>query len=280
MCPRTVGAGCLSELSCDNCAVFSGRRCCRTAQGCTAEGLTQHRAAMRAAEVGNQGGSGRGPDPYISAKGVQHRREGRGIGVFEVERLQDEPAWRGAGGVLGAAPADQKWHQASRDRAEGQPPPQHRPGRRGPLHAGYLTRVIAAAAGPGHRRVNIRAGNRPADQPTAADSIDAERARHRRLWLTGIGSDDLQVGAGAEREQRIMGAQTDVPATSLGPYPKTFLHIGNRTGQIRGPVDEMVDQHNPIIPRARSGIERASGWDLEGPGMNFHNGKWRLLLPG
>jgi hypothetical protein len=24
-------------------------------------------------------------------------------------------------------------------------------------------------------------------------------------------------------------------------------------GQIRGPVDEMIDQHNPIIPRARSG---------------------------
>jgi len=46
-----------------------------------------------------------------------------------------------------------------------------------------------------------------------------------------------------------VGAQTDVLATSLGPYAKTFLHIGNRTAQIRGPVDEMVDQHSPIIPR-------------------------------
>ena len=61
--------------------------------GCTAEGLTQRLAAIRAAEVGNQCGSRRWPDPRISAKSVQHRREGRGIGVFEVEGLQDEPAW-------------------------------------------------------------------------------------------------------------------------------------------------------------------------------------------
>ena len=92
MCPRTVGAGCLCELSCDNHAVFSGRRSCRTAWAALRSGLTQHLAAMRAAEVGNERGSRRGPDLRISAKSVQHRREGRGIGVFEVERLQDEPA--------------------------------------------------------------------------------------------------------------------------------------------------------------------------------------------
>ena len=126
--------------------------------------------------------------------------------------------------------------------------------------ADHLPRVIAAGAGPGHRRVNISAGKRPAGQPAAAGPIGAGPARHKRRGLTGIGSDDLQVGAGAEREQRIVGAPTDVPATSLGPYPKTFLHLGNRTGQIRGPVDEMVDQHSPIIPRARSVDERALSW--------------------
>ena len=61
--------------------------------GCTAAGLAQLLAAIRAAEVGNERGSSRWPDLRISAKSVQHRREGRGIGVFEVERLQDEPAW-------------------------------------------------------------------------------------------------------------------------------------------------------------------------------------------
>jgi len=122
-----------------------------------------------------------------------------------------------------------------RCRVERQPPPQHRSGGRGPLHAG---------------------------QPAAAGPIGAGPARHSRRGLTGIGSDDLQVGAGAEREQRIVGAPADVPATSLGPDPSTFLHLGNRTGQIRGPVDEMVDQHNPIIPRTRSGRRvRLSGRD-------------------
>ena len=46
-----------------------------------------------------------------------------------------------------------------------------------------------------------------------------------------------------------MGAQADVLATSLGPYAQAFLQIGNRAGQAGGPVDEMVDQHDPIIPR-------------------------------
>jgi len=86
--------------------------------------LTQHVAAIRAAEVGNERGSSRWPDLRISAKSVQRRREGRGIGVFEV-----------------------------------------------------------------------------------------------------------------------------------GQYAKTFLHIGNRTGQLRTPVDQMVDQHNPIIPAPAPAVE-------------------------
>jgi len=39
--------------------------------GCTAEVLTQHLAAIRAAEVGNERGSSRWPDLRISAKSVQ-----------------------------------------------------------------------------------------------------------------------------------------------------------------------------------------------------------------
>jgi len=62
---------------------IASMRCCR---------LLQHRAAIRAAEVGNQRGSSRWPDLCISAKSVKQRHEGRGIGVLEVERLQGEPA--------------------------------------------------------------------------------------------------------------------------------------------------------------------------------------------
>src|SRR5215472_12489890 len=49
-----------------------------------------------------------------------------------------------------------------------------------------------------------------------------------------------------------MGAQPDVLATSLGPYAQAFLQIGDRAGQVRGPVDEMIDQHDLIIPRTHS----------------------------
>jgi hypothetical protein len=112
------------------------------------------------------------------------------------------------------------------------------------------------------------------DQSTAADAVEAKRARHRRLWLPGIGSDDLQVGLRAKREQRIVGAQTYVPATRLGPYAKAFLQIGHGAGQIGGPVDEMIDQHDLIIPRTHS---HRTGPDRTGPDRT---GPFRLMPAG
>ena len=128
------------------------------------------------------------------------------------------------------------------DRAQRQPPPQHRARWRGPLHAGHLARVVAATAGPGHRRVDVMAGNRRTSQPTTADAVGAKRARRRRLGLPGIGSDDLQIGLRAESEQRVVGAMAGVLATSLGPNTQTLLHLSNCIGQVWSPVDEMVDQ--------------------------------------
>ena len=55
-------------------------------------GLPQDGAAVRAANVGNERGSSRLPDLYINSKSAEQRREGRGIGVLKVERLQGEPA--------------------------------------------------------------------------------------------------------------------------------------------------------------------------------------------
>ena len=73
------------------------RHSCIVMQSCAHDGaparLMQHCAAVRAAEAGNQRGGSRWPDLYVSAKGGEQRREGRRIGVLEMERLQDEPAW-------------------------------------------------------------------------------------------------------------------------------------------------------------------------------------------
>ena len=178
-----------------------------------------HRAAIRAAEAGDERRSSRWPDLRVSVKGGEQWREGRRIGVLEVERLQDEPTWCGSGGVFGVAPADQEGHQAA-----------------------------------GYRRVDVMAGNRPAGQPTTADAVGAKRARRPWLGLPGIGSDDLQIGLRAESEQRVVGAQAGVLATGLGPDTQTLLHLSNCAGQVRSPVDEMVDQHHPIILRARSSM--------------------------
>ena len=50
-----------------------------------------------------------------------------------------------------------------------------------------------------------------------------------------------------------MGAMAGVLATGLGPNTQTLLHLSNCVGQVWNPVDEMVDQHDPIILHARSG---------------------------
>lgn len=91
------------------------------------------------------------------------------------------------------------------------------------MPVGHLACVIALAAGPGDGRVDVVAGERPADQAAAAEAIDAEGTRHGRLGLPGVGSDDLQIRLRAEREQRVVGAQPDVLASRLGPDAEALL---------------------------------------------------------
>ena len=50
-----------------------------------------------------------------------------------------------------------------------------------------------------------------------ASAIGAEGTRRERFGLSGVGSDDLQIRLRAQREQRVMAAQPDVPASGLGP---------------------------------------------------------------
>jgi len=107
----------------------------------------------------------------------------------------------------------------------------------------HLAGVIAVAAGLSDRPVDVVAGKRPANQPSVGNAIDSEGTRPGRLGLLGIRSDDFQVRPGAEPEQRVVRPETNVLATSLGPDAEAFLQVGDCRGQIRGGVDEMVNQH-------------------------------------
>ena len=64
------------------------------------------------------------------------------MGVLEVERLQDEPAWCGSRRVLGIAPADQEGHQAVGDRAH-----RHWHAVLDPLHEAPVELAAGAALG-------------------------------------------------------------------------------------------------------------------------------------
>jgi hypothetical protein len=54
----------------------------------------QHFAAVRAAEAGDECGSGRGPDLNVRAKGGEQWREGWRIGVLDVKGLEGKPVRR------------------------------------------------------------------------------------------------------------------------------------------------------------------------------------------
>src|SRR5580704_9284623 len=102
--------------------------------------------------------------------------------------------------MFGVAPADEERDQAAAQRVEGQAPAEHRSGGRGPLRFGRVAWVVAVVAGPGDGRVDVVVGKRPANQPGVTYAVDAEGARHGRLRLSGVGSDDLQIRLGAKRE--------------------------------------------------------------------------------
>ena len=102
---------------------------------------------------------------------------------------------------------------------------------------------MAAAAGLGGHLVDVIACECPANQPAVGDAVDSQGTRHGRLRLSGIGSDDLQVGPGTEREQRVVSAETDVLAAGLALDAEAFLQISDRSDEVGGGIDEVVNQH-------------------------------------
>src|SRR6185437_4619518 len=128
-------------------------------------------------------------------------------------------------------------------------PPQHRPGWTDSLPVDYPAWVIAVTPGVGHGLIDVVARERPADQRAAGEIVDPEGTRYGGCGLPRVGRDDLQVRPGAEREQRIVRAEPSVAAAGLGPDSEAAFQIGDGGSEIRGGVNEMVDQHVAIVPR-------------------------------
>src|SRR5215472_7601824 len=145
--------------------------------------------------------------------------------------------------MLGVTPADEERGQAARHLFNGQAPPEHRSGGHGPLTVDHVAWVVAAAAGRGDGRVDVVAGKRPCRQPAVAYVVDPEGTRLDWLRLSGVGRDDLQVRLIAEREQRVVGAQPDMPASGSSPDAEAFLYVGDRCREAGNGVDQVVDQH-------------------------------------
>jgi hypothetical protein len=206
----------------------------------------QRDRAGRASDTGHQCGRRRPPDVSVHAERRQRHRERARVGVLQVERLKHQPGRGGTGRVRGAAPADEERDQASGQRAAGEPPLQHRPGGCRPPHAGHLARVVP---GPPRRRgrlLDVLARQRPSGQAAAGDAVDAERAGPGRVRLTGVGSDDLQVDAGAEPQQRVAGAEADVPASAHGADASAPRDLRHRRVQVASGVHEVIDQHRSL----------------------------------
>ena len=105
------------------------------------------------------------------------------------------------------------------------------------------------AAGLGDGAVDVVAGKRPADQLAAVDAPDSEGTRDGRLGLARIRRDDFQVGPGAEREQSVMRANTNMLAARPGLNTELAFQFGHRRTQIGSGINEVVNQHVNLSSR-------------------------------
>jgi hypothetical protein len=223
--------------------------------------LPQRRAAVRAAEAGDERGSGRRLDLDVCAEGGEGWHERTRIGVLDAESLEGKPARRRSGRMLGIAPADEERDQVARRLAARHPPPERRSGGTDPPAVDHLTRVVAVTACPGDRRVDVVAGQRPSSQPAVAYPVEPEGSARGRLRLIGIGRDDLQIRPGAEREQRVVGAQPGVLASGLRPDAEALRYVGDRRREVGNGVDQVVDQHAIQGNHRREPMQAApAGW--------------------
>ena len=105
----------------------------------------------------------------------------------------------------------------------------------------HLARVVAGRARRLGRIIDVVARDRPADQPAVRDPVDAVRARIRRLGLSGVRSDDLEVRGWPERQQLVVGALTEVLSAAVGSDAESLLNLPDAILEIRRRVDEVID---------------------------------------
>src|SRR5690348_8328053 len=155
--------------------------------------------------------------------------------------------------MLGIAPRDEEGEQIVGPVAVRRTPPQHGPGWLDSLTLGYRAWVVALVLGLGHGLIDVIARERPAHQRAEGEAVEPERTRSGGCGLPRVGRDDLQVRPGAEREQRIVRAEPGVASADLGPDAEAVFQVGDRHGEIRGGIDEMVNQHVAIVA-GRDGV--------------------------
>ena len=77
--------------------------------------------------------------------------------------------------------------------------------------------------------------------------------------LPGVGRDDLQVRPGAEREQRVVSAESDVLAAGLRTDPEALFEVGDGHGEVGDGVDEVVNEHGNLASATCRGRNCRSG---------------------
>ena len=82
----------------------------------------------------------------------------------------------------------------------------------------------------------------PPGEPRGRLRIDAEPPSARRRGLRRIGRQNLEIGIGAERDERVARAAAGMLAARRGTDAKPPLEVGHAGVEIRHRVDQMIEQ--------------------------------------
>jgi hypothetical protein len=110
----------------------------------------------------------------------------------------------------------------------------------------HLAGIEARGASSVNGAIDVVTADGPTDQPAPEDSVDSIWARARWLGLGGIRRDDFEVRGGPERQQLVVGALTEVLATTFRTHAEAGLDLGHTVLECGDSEDEVVDRHHEI----------------------------------